>query len=114
MIVVSHSFFTPHSSALQPTKIIIDNNYADQVKVKDTNNIKGRLTSSGIGLGNTLVFHDIYSVRDNIFNPEWNIKTNADGSFEDQFYFNNPGEYDIGTFSIVIINMNPVIALRLR
>jgi len=32
--IVSHSV-TPNASALQPTKITIDDNYADQVQVKD-------------------------------------------------------------------------------
>ena len=96
-IVMSHSV-TPHASALQPTKITIDNNYVDQVQVKDTIDVKGLLTSGGTGLGNTLLFHDIYSVKGNGYRPSWNLTTNSDGSFEDQFYFNYPGTYALAYF----------------
>jgi hypothetical protein len=95
--VAAASPSTPHAQAQLPTSITIGN-YPSQVKVNDNIDIKGQLTSGGTGLGNKLVFHDIYSANDNKWYWDWNMTTNADGSFEDQFSFTAPGTYQLAYF----------------
>jgi len=94
--IVSHSV-TPNASALQPTKITIDDNYADQVQVKD---IIDKMTThiAWYRSWQCLVFHDIYSVKDSGFRPNWNFTTNVNGSFEDQIHFNYLGTYILTYF----------------
>jgi hypothetical protein len=87
----------------QPTSIAIDDLYPNQVltfnaKVNDTIDVKGLLTSGGTGLGNKLIFHDYYSATDNKWYWDYNFTTNADGSFEDQFYFKYPGTHQVKYF----------------
>jgi len=87
-----HSKIVTDVKAQQPTSITLTD-YPKQVKVNQTFDITGRLTSGNTGLGNKLIYH---SIRDNgKWYWDWNFTTNADGSFDDSMSFPGVGTYDI-------------------
>ena len=83
-----------HAKAQQPTSLMVTF-YPKQVTHGKDFDVTGRLTSSGTGLGNKLIYHSYFDTKDNKWYWDWNFTTNSDGSFTDTFNIINSGPFTV-------------------
>ena len=84
----------PHAKALQPTNIEITS-YEKYITAGDSYNVTGRLTSSGVGLGNEVIWY-YWQNKNGVYvrDERLNFTTDVNGYFNDDNSWNKPGTYN--------------------
>lgn len=89
-VTVAAAASTTYATDQRPTQITITS-YPKQVKVGESFNIVGQLSSDGQGLGDKLIYFNFWNTTDHTWYWLLNFTTNPDGSFTNIIVIPVPG-----------------------